>query len=126
MQTLLSNLELAGLVSAELRADSSVVITVQAGLVDPRNEIIDAKRKSKPSNLLGRTQRMVFNAIVLHGVRTVQGVYDHVILRLPLQAMKRDRRAEVVQRALRRLHERGFIVISNNMVSPGEKAEAAE
>ena len=126
MQTLLSNLELAGLVSAELRIDGSVVITVQAGLVDPRSDIIDAKRKSKPSNLLGRTQRMVFNAIVLHGVHTVQGVYDHVVPRLPLKATKRDRRAEVVIRAMRRLHEREFIIINNGMIEPGKRAEAAE
>ena len=126
MQTLLSGLELAGLVSAEQRADGSIVITVQAGLIDPRNDIVEARRKSKPSNVLGKTQRVVFNAIVLEGIRTIQGVYNYAIPRLELQATKRDRRAEVVQRALRRLSAREFIVINAGMVEPGEKAEAAD
>ena len=126
MHTLLSGLELAGLVFAEQRADGSIIITVQAGLIDPRNDVAEARRKSKPSNVLGKTQRVVFNAIVLEGIRTCDGVYKYAIPRLEAPATKRDRRAECVQRALRRLHARGFIVISAGMVEPGEKAEAAE
>lgn len=84
---------------------------------------------------LGNDQRLVFKAVYdLVGELSsegaeidVQEVYDAVLIQLPppLEG-KRDRRAEVIQRALRALHERGFITINDGSVSLGSAFNGEE
>lgn len=94
-------------------------------VVEPLDEaMLDPNTAPK----LGRDQKLVFKTIYdLIGELSeegaaifIQDVYDAVLIQIPPPPEgKRDRRSEIIQRALRGLHERGFITINDGSVSLG-------
>lgn len=91
-------------------------------------QLDEAMLNPSTATKLGGDQKLVFKAVYdligeLNGkgaAINIQEVYDAVTIRLPPPPEgKRDRRAEIIQRALRALHERGFITINDGSVSLG-------
>ena len=91
-------------------------------------QLDEAMLNPSTATKLGGDQKLVFKTVYdligeLGGKEAaieIQEVYDSVLIQLPPPPEgKRDRRAEIIQRALRALHERGFITINDGSVSLG-------
>ena len=93
--------------------------------------LTSAKDRAK----LGGTQKLVFGIIYeLAGnvgdesaAVDIQEVYDEATIQMPKPPKnKRDRRGEIIKRALSALHERGFVSINDDKVYVGSPYDADE
>ncbi len=123
--TLLEQLELAGLLSAVQHADGAITVTIQAGLIDPR-EAVEAAQKDGRTTALGGVQKVVFRTLCeltsedLCEQVPIDDVYDTARAELPMSPKgKRDTRNQVIKRAMEKLYERGYITIRDDMLSIG-------
>lgn len=124
MNKIIDTLILAGLLKVTETHDE-VLITLSIPLTSQPT----MPRIKSPK--LGRDQRLVLQ--IAHDlcadrvIVSTEGLYDAVRAQLPPPPQgKRDRRSELIQRAMRTLHEKGFIVIYDGIVNLGSAFKEKE